>query len=219
MPATAPLTDTQLLEQLHWRYATKKFDATRKIPQEHWQTLEQALVLSASSYGLQPYRFLVIRDPALRARLSPAANKQPQILDASHLVVFCAFTDITVAHVDHFIALTAQASGAPAEKLAPYRQHIMGDLVNGPRHAIIQDWCKRQTYLALGNLLASAAVLGIDACPMEGFSPADFDAILGLPAQQLAATVLCTLGYRSAEDHRANAPKMRFPASELIVYR
>ncbi len=219
MTATGALSDDQLLHQLQWRYATKQFDPGRTIPPADWSTLEQALVLSASSYGLQPYRFLVIRDPALRAKLRPVAYNQPQIVEASHLVVFCAFTDMTTAHVDHFIELTAAASKVPPAKLDGYKQAILNDLVNGPRHAIIQDWCKRQTYLALGNLLASAAMLGIDACPMEGFSPKDFDAILELPKLQLASTVLCTLGYRSPQDHRANAPKMRFPASELIIHR
>lgn len=220
-PATAPapIPADQLLQELRWRYATKRFDPNRTIAPEHWQVLLQALTLSASSYGLQPYRFLHIKDKALRARLQPAARNQPQIVEASHLLVFCAFTDLTAAHVDAFIALAARTRGVPVEQLKGYRDTIVGDLVQGPRHAIIQDWCKRQTYLALGNLLASAALLGIDACPMEGFSPPDFDAILELPKQGLAATVLCTLGYRSPEDKYAQAAKVRFPTSELVLER
>jgi nitroreductase len=218
MPSTA-VTDAELLQQLEWRYATKRFIPGKSISDTDWQTLEQALRLSPSSYGLQPYRFIVIRDAALRAQLKVAAFNQPQISEASHLVVFASATDLTEAQVDHFIELTAKAKGVPASALAKYRDVIIGDLVKGPRHSIIADWTKRQSYLALGVLLSGAAMIGIDACPMEGFNPAEFDRILGLPARGLAATVLCTLGYRSPEDKHSADAKFRFPEQELFEHR
>jgi nitroreductase len=219
MPTSTPITDTVLLNQLNWRYATKRFIPNKDIPEAQWQILETAIQLSPSSYGLQPYRFIVIRDQALREQLKTAAYKQPQITDASHLVVFASATDLTEKQVDHFIATTAAIRGIPVTALDGYRATILGDLVNGPRHAFIADWTKRQSYLALGILLSSAAQLGIDACPMEGFNPAEFDRILGLPAKGLASTVLCTLGFRSAEDRHATERKVRFPVAELIEHR
>ena len=214
-----PIAPSALLDSLRWRYATKRFDPARRIPPELWSTIEDSLVLSASSYGLQPYRFVVVADPALRAQLRPVSWNQSQIVDASHLLVFAARTDLTTAEVDHFLDRTAEVRAVPRESLAAYRAGIIGDLVEGPRHAEIAQWTKRQAYLALGSLLVAAAQLGIDACPIEGFSPADYDRILDLPAQGLAATVVCALGYRSADDKYASLRKVRFPREELVIRR
>ncbi len=219
MSTTRGRSHLALLEDLRWRYACKRFDPARAISPEVWSALEQALMLSPSSYGLQPYRFIVINDRALRERLKPAAHNQAQILDASHLVVFAAHTDMTVERIDQFLQLTASVRKITVDRLAAYRTNILGDLVQGPRHAIIRDWCKRQTYLALGMLLASAASLGVDACPMEGFKPPEVDELLGLPQQGLASTVLCTLGYRLPDDPAGSLPRVRFPESDLIERR
>jgi nitroreductase len=207
---------TDLLDALNWRYAVKKFDPTKKIAPADWTTLEEAVRLSASSYGLQPWKFIVVTDPAVREKLKPAAWNQSQITDASHLVVFTYKTDITEADVDHFVQVTAAERGMPAEKLAGYRDMMVGDLVKGPRHGTIATWASRQVYIALGTLLTSAAALGIDACPMEGFVPDQFDEILGLKSRGLASVVLTTLGYRAGDDHYAALKKVRFPASEVI---
>jgi len=211
--------DPELLHQLGWRYATKRFIVGRPIPADHWVTLEQALQLSPSSYGLQPYRFVVVRDRALRQQIHEAARKQPQILEAAELVIFAARTDLTSAQVDHFIAQTAAVRQIPFEALEKYRTSILGDLVTGKRHAIIADWSKRQAYLALGMLLSTAAQLGIDACPMEGFVPEEVDRILGLPALGFGSAVFCALGYRSPQDPHQNDPKVRMPHDELFDYR
>ncbi|HEX8312853.1 MAG TPA: NAD(P)H-dependent oxidoreductase [Chthoniobacteraceae bacterium] len=217
------MTDTTissetLLQQLNWRYATKAFDPTRKISAADWQTLEQTLILTPSSYGMQPYKFLVITDTALREKLMPAAWSQRQVVDCSHFVVFARQLTVTAADVEHFIARVAEVRSAAPESLVAYRDVILGDVVTGPRSQMAAEWSARQLYIALGNLMTSAALLGIDVCPMEGFVPAQFDEILGLPAQGLGAVVAAAVGYRSPEDKYAQLTKVRLPASELVTH-
>jgi nitroreductase len=213
------ISSDSLLQQLTWRYATKKFDPSKKISAADWAVLEQALILTASSYGLQPWKFIVVTDPALKAKLRPASWNQSQVEDCSHLVVFTAKQDVTEADVDAFIARTAEVRGTTVESLAGYKGFMMGDLVNGPRHAIIDQWAARQTYIAMGNLLTSAALLGIDTCPFEGIEPAKYDEILGLTGSGYATVAACPVGYRAADDKYASAPKVRFEAKDIIDHR
>ena len=208
-----------LLQQLNWRYATKKFDPAKKIAPADWAVLEQALLLTASSYGLQPWKFIIVTDSALKAKLRPASWNQAQVEDCSHLVVFAAQQDVTEADVDKFVARVAEVRGVGIDSLAGYRSYMVGDLVNGPRHAIIKEWAARQTYIAMGNLLTSAAVLGIDACPFEGLEPAKYDEILGLKESGYATVAACPLGYRAADDKYATAPKVRFAVADVIDHR
>ena len=210
------ITENQLLQALQWRYATKVFDATRKIPAATWNALQSAVVLSASSFGLQPYRFVVVNDPQIRAQLMPHAWNQTQVVDASHLIVFAARTNLAGTELDRFIARIAEVRSVPAESLSGYRQMMAGSLLSESGQARVPQWAARQAYIALGNLLTSAALLGVDTCPIEGFVPAEFDRILGLPAQGYAAVVCCALGYRSAADKYAALPKVRFPAADLV---
>ena len=210
------ISSTQLLDALQWRYATKAFDPARRIPAPTWAALERSLVLSPSSYGLQPYRFLIIADPAKRAALLPHAWGQRQVVDASHLIVFAARTALTRADVEQFIARTAQVRGVPVEALNGYRDMMIGDLVEGPRSGSVPQWAARQAYIALGNLLTSAALLGVDTCPLEGLVPAEFDRILGLTDTGYVTVVACALGYRAVGDKYASAPKVRLDASELV---
>ncbi|MCE1203746.1 MAG: NAD(P)H-dependent oxidoreductase [Holophagaceae bacterium] len=208
-----------LLQQLNWRYATKKFDATKKISPADWAVLEQALILTASSYGLQPWKFIIVTDPALKAKLRPASWNQSQVEDCSHLVVFTAKQDITEADLDRFLARTAEVRGTTVESLAGYKGYMLGDLVKGPRHAVIHEWAARQTYIAMGNLLTSAALLGIDACPFEGIEPAKYDEILGLKGSGYATISACPVGYRAEDDKYATAPKVRFEAKDVVDHR
>ena len=210
------IADSQLLEALQWRYATKAFDPFRKIPAATWASLQEALVLSPSSFGLQPYRFIVVDDPATRAKLQPHAWNQRQVTDASHFIVIAARTAMTEAEIDRFIGRIAELRGVNRAALAPYRQMMAGSLLGETAAARIPHWAARQAYIALGNLLTSAALLGVDACPMEGFVPAEFNKILNLPAQGYTAVVCCALGYRSADDKYVGSRKVRFPASELF---
>jgi len=186
----------QLLRQLQWRYATKQFDPSRKVSDADWAALEEAVLLSPSSFGLQPYQFLVARDPVLRKRLQLAAFNQTQIVDASHLVIFAAKNNLSEASIDAFLQRIAQVRQVQAAKLAAFRDTLMNSLIEGMDAAARLEWARYQTYIALGNLLTSAALLGLDACPMEGFDHGQFNEILGLRQKGLAATVLAAVGYR-----------------------
>ena len=174
-----------LINQLNWRYATKQFDPNRKITLTDWATLEEALRLTPSSGGLQPWKFVVITDPAVRAKLRPASYGQAQITDASHLVVFAAKNNLSEADVDAHIKHIAEVQGAPIEALSPLRGMLVGGIVQSMDEKARDAWARNQVYIALGNLLASAALLGIDACPMEGFDRAQYDEILGSKAKGL----------------------------------
>ena len=210
------LNPQQLLKALEWRYATKVFDATKKIPAEVWQTLERALVLTPTSYGLQPYQFLVVVDPAKRAELLPHSWHQKQVVDASHFVVFTARTEMKEADVDKLIKRSVDVRKLPANALDAYRGMMLGDVVNGPRGKIAHEWATRQTYIALGNLMTCAAVLGVDACPMEGLSPTDYDKVLNLNGSGYATVVACALGYRAASDKYASLAKVRYETKDVI---
>ena len=219
MPDTPAFFPEHLLQAQAWRYATKKFDPARTIAPEVWSVLERSLVLTPSSYGLQPWKFVVVIDPALKAKLRPAAWNQAQVEDCSHFVVFLAKEAIGEADLDHFLARTAEVRGQALEALAGYKGYMMGDLVNGPRAGAIAEWAARQVYIALGNFMTSAALVGVDTCPMEGLEPAKFDAILGLEGSGYRTVVACPAGYRAEGDKYAAAPKVRFPDSELIDRR
>jgi nitroreductase len=206
----------QLLEALEWRYATKVFDSHKKIPADIWAALEKTLVLTPTSYGLQPYRFLVIQDPAKRAALLPQSWGQKQVVDCSHFVVFTPRTEMTETDVTKLIARASSVRGIPAESLNYYRDMMLGDIVNGARGKIAREWATRQSYIALGNLMTAAALLGVDACPMEGMVPAEYDKILGLNGSGYATAVACALGYRAAGDKYASLSKVRYPIEDLV---
>lgn len=210
------LDGAQLLRVLNARYATKKFDATRPIPADTWQTLEEALLLSPSSYGLQPWRFVVITDQALKEELAPHAWNQPQITTCSHLVVLCARKELSGDDVDKLMQATAQARGLAASDLHGYASMIGAAISNLSADDLV-NWNKRQVYLALEGFLLSCALLGVDACPMEGFSADKFNEILGL--SDVTATVLATAGYRAPDDKYGEFAKVRYPKDELIEHR
>lgn len=210
----APATPDQLLQQLQWRYAVKRFDSARKIPAETWAALEQSLVLSPSSFGLQPWKFFVIENPELRRQLLPLTWNQSQVVDASHLIVMAVREPFGMHDIDRHVARIAEVTGTPAERLAGYRRTV-SSFINDPNFDPT-DWAKLQVYLALGVFLASAALLGIDACPMEGFQPRAYDEALGLAEKGYASAVLVTAGYRAGDDRYASGPKIRYPTDEVV---
>ncbi len=210
------ITTTDLLAQLNWRYATKQFDPAKPIAPETWTALEDALVLTPSSYGLQPWKFLIVTSAELKAQLKPFSWNQSQVTDCSHYVVFAIQKNMTAAHVDRFIARTAQVRGGTVEAMAGYRNLIVADLVDGARSFSINQWATRQAYIALGNFMTSAALLGVDACPMEGIEPVNYDRVLGLSAKGLTTVVACAAGYRAEADKYATLAKVRFLKSEVL---
>ena len=206
----------ELVEVQKWRYATKVFDATKKIPAAEWTALEDSLILSPSSYGLQPWKFFIISDPAVRQKLLPVSWGQKQVTDASHYVVFAGRTDMTAADIDRFVRATAETQKRDIAQFDTYRGMMLGDLVNGPRHAVIGEWVSRQVYIALGNFMTSAALLGVDTCPMEGLDPVKYDEVLGLKGSGYTTKVACAAGYRSEVDKYATLPKVRYAKKDLI---
>jgi len=209
-------TNAQLLKALNWRYATKVFDASKKIPTDTWATLEQSLVLTPTSYGLQPYRFLIVQNPAVRAALLPQSWGQKQVVDCSHFVIFLARTDMKEADVDKLITRTTDVRKLPKNALNTYRGMMLSDVVNGPRGKIAHEWAARQVYIALGSLMTCAAILGVDACPMEGLVPTEYDKILGLEGSDYKTVVACALGYRAAGCKYAALAKVRYETEDLV---
>jgi nitroreductase len=212
-----PLSHESLLRRMKWRYAVKKFDPAHKIPPEIWKSLEQSLVLAPSSYGLQPWRFYVVTDPTLRAQLPSLSWGQTQVADASHLVVFAIKKDLGMAEIDRHVARTAEVRGVPIEKLAGFKK-MMAATLTQPGGLDINHWATNQVYLALGFFMTAAAVLGVDTCPMEGFEPAKYDALLGIGTEGYASVVLCPAGYRAHDDRAAAAPKVRYHTEEVVRY-
>jgi nitroreductase len=211
-------TAAQVSAALASRYATKKFDPSRTISPENWEALEQSLHLAPSSFGLQPWRVIVVANPAIRATLRAAAWNQPQVTDASHLLVCTAKRQILPADVEKFIAQTSSVRGVPAEKLAGYKGMISGFIASpGLDHT---HWNTRQVYIALGFFMLAAANLGIDTCPLEGIDPAQFDATLKLADSGYTTVVACAAGYRAADDHTqpTKAPKVRYPRGEIVSH-
>ena len=211
------ISPEKLLASLRWRYATKKFDPTRKIPAATWDALEESMVLTPSSFGLQPWKFLVIQDPGVRANLSSESWQQPQVTQASHYVVLTARTDLNAADIDAWMARMAEVQGSGPEVLAPLKGMIEG-FAQAMSHEARHAWNTRQVYIALGQLMTTAAVMGIDACPMEGISAAGYDQLLGLEGSGYATVVGCALGYRAADDKYASIPKARFDRSKVISH-
>lgn len=209
---------TQLiLSQLNWRYATKQFDPNRKIDAEVWAAIEETLALTPSSYGLQPWKFIVVTDPEIRKQLLAHSWNQSQIVDASHLVVFAAKKDLQETDIDHYLDEIARVRQVPREALAGFRTMLIGSILNGMDAEGRKNWAARQAYIALGNFLNVTALLGIDACPMEGFAPQKYDEILNLAPQGLSAVVIATAGFRAATDRAASDRKVRFPKEELFA--
>lgn len=210
---------SDVLQALEWRYATKRFDASRKIPSDTWQILEQALRLSPSSFGLQPWKFVVVADPDIRKAIRTAAWNQSQVEEASHLVVFCSKQQVGEPDVDEFMAQIAATRGVSVDSLADYRKTIVGFVSSPAPGFSVPQWTARQTYIALGFFLSAAALQGIDACPMEGFDQDKVTEILGLGSQGYRAIVMAAAGYRDPSDRYAQAKKVRFPASKVIQVR
>jgi nitroreductase len=207
---------SNFLNNQNWRYATKKFDAAKKISTEDLNILKEAIRLSSSSYGLQPYKVIIVENPELRAKIQPVAWGQSQIVDASHLIVFANRTTINEAEIDAYFENISKTREIPLEALSGYQGFMKGK-INELSEDAQNIWNSKQTYLALGNLLNAAAELKIDVTPMEGFSPVDVNEILGLNALGLNASLMATVGYRHTEDTTQHLKKVRKSTEELFI--
>lgn len=206
-----------ILEHRTWRYATKKFDSSKKISDESLTILLEATRLSASSYGLQPYHVFVITNPEIREQLKPVSWNQSQVTDASHLIVFAHQTDFGNELVDDYLANVSETRNIPGETLKGYGDFAKSKLVDLPQKTK-EDWAAKQVYLALGNLMQAAAELKIDTCPMEGFEAEAYNSILNLNEKGLSASVVVPVGYRSAEDQTQHLAKVRKSNKALFTH-
>lgn len=208
----------RLVAQLQWRYSVKKFDSTRKISEENWRALEKALVLTPSSFGLQPWRFVVVLDPEVRKELRRHSWNQSQVEDCSHYVVLCALDKVDQPWVDRYVQTMADLRGVTVDSLQKLRAGISREVITGSFSKFAKEWAIRQVYLALGNLVTSAAMLDIDSCPMEGFDPEKYNEVLQLKGTEFSTVVACALGYRAADDWLAPLKKVRFPVEDVVKY-
>jgi nitroreductase len=205
-----------LFEQLNWRYAVKKFDSTRRLSERQVQDLAEVLRLAPTSYGLQPFKFFIVTNQSVKEKLKPHAWNQPQITDSSHLVVIAAKQDLTQDDVNHYFERIVDVRKMPREQLADFENTVKEFAKNLSSSGNAHNWAARQCYIALGFLLEAAALLKIDACPMEGFVPSGFDEVLKLNEQGYGAVVLCALGFRAEDDAFGKMAKVRFPKHEII---
>ena len=213
----SPLEGETLTGALRWRYATKQFDASKKLSDEQWSALQESLHLAASSFGLQPWKFIVVTDETKKAALVPDAWGQSQVADCSHLVVIAAKKTMTPEDVDTLLQATAQQRDMEASSLEGYRGMMVGTL-SARTPEFIADWNARQCYVPLGSLLTAAALMQVDACPMEGLVPEKFDAQLGLTGSDYTSVVMCALGFRSEDDKYAHLAKVRYEAGDVFEF-
>ena len=206
-----------IIEKFKWRYATKKFDHTKKLSADQLDTLLTAIQLAPSSYGLQSYKILVVESPEIKEQLKAAAYGQGQLTEASQILVFASETVIDSEFVNHYVDNIAKTREIGREHLEAYEQMMLGT-VNRLAEDQKITWSHKQVYIALGFLLAAAAELGIDACPMEGFENGKFDEILGLKEKGLTASVIAPIGFRAADDDYAKLAKVRRAKEELFIH-
>lgn len=210
-----PISTQNLIDSLQWRYATKEFDPEKKIAPDIWATIEQSMVLTPSSFGLQPWRFVTVTCPETKQEMLAHSWHQRQVTDCSHMVVLCAKETMTEDDLEEWLNQICQTRGITRETLNGYAG-MMGGFFQSMDAAQTIAWAKNQVYIALGQLMSSAAMLGIDACPMEGISPKEYDHILGLENSGYLTTVGCAMGYRSANDKYAELPKVRYPSKKIL---
>jgi nitroreductase len=205
-----------IIEQLNWRYAVKKFDSTRIISDQDLKTLEESLRLAPSSYGLQPWKFLIVQSPEIRKNLASASWNQPQIEDASHLVVVTHLKELTEEYIDKYIHTISKVRNLPESELQSFRDLMINKVTKGPLSLNQSNWTARQAYLAVGSFLTVAALLKIDVCPMEGIVPDQYDDILGLKDSPYKTVAVLAVGYRAPEDKTQFAKKVRFELNDVI---
>jgi len=205
----------KLLEDLKWRYATKKFDHKKEVGTEEINIIKQSIQLAATSYGLQLFKVIEVKDKAIRQKLLPASWNQKQVTEASHLFVFCNYVDVEDINVDAYMQLKADIQGLKIEDLKGYADFIK-ETLSAISIEKKQVWMAKQTYIALTNAMTACAALKIDSTPMEGFSPKSYSDILNLESKGLQASVVLAIGYRSEEDKTQYSKKVRKPIKELF---
>jgi len=204
-----------LNELLQFRYATKAFDSSKKLPSAEKKALLESLPLAPSSFGMQLWKFFIIEDASTREKLKEVSWGQAQVTDSDFHVVFAVETTFDEARIDKWVSHMADVQGTPAEAAAGLKGAIMGFVADWSDEQKV-EWAKLQAYVALGQFMTSAALLKVDTCPMEGIDQAAYDDILGLKEKGYTTAVACSVGYRSPEDKYAGTPKARFSYEEMV---
>lgn len=205
-----------ITEAMNWRYATKKFDINKEIDESTLNTMLETLRLSPSSYGLQPWKFIIVNNKETRKQIRDIAHGQPQITDASHIIIFTNKKNIDKELVDEYLNFVAKEKNIDISNLEGFREMIIGSF-SGRSVEDLRGWASRQLYLAAGNLITTCAILEVDACPMEGFDRVKLDELLDLHTSNLESKMIVAIGYRSDEDIDANKKKIRFPKEEVFI--
>jgi len=207
----------KILDALKWRYATKEFDSAKKLSENQVQNLLEVLNLTPTSYGLQPLKFVRVKDINLRTQLLEASWNQKQIIEASDLIIICIEAEIKEKHVDTYIDLICKTREFDPNlpRFNSFKKMLM-NVVEMPKEEY-QTWAKKQAYIALGNLMTAAASEKIDICPMEGFDPKRYDEILNLQTHNLHSVLACPIGFRSDNDALAKLPKVRKKHADIVL--
>lgn len=209
------LTTEQLTETLESRYATKEFDPTKKIPNTDWAALQKSLLLTPSSFGLQPWKFIAVTDQAVKESLVEHSWGQQQVVDCSHMLVLCAKDSTSPEDIEAWLTRLTEVRNVSRESLDGYASMMFGFFSQMSSEQQL-SWARNQVYIALGQLMTSAALLGIDACPMEGIIPTEYNRILNLTGTGYSTVVACPIGYRADSDKYAELAKVRFTEEQVI---
>ena len=204
------------LESLNWRYATKKFDANRTLTDVQVDQLLEAGNLAASSYGLQPYKLLVIKNQDLQDQLVAHSYNQRQVADASHVIVIAARTDVNADYISAYSDRVEKTRGLDAGTMDASKDVMLGTIGKLSPEDLFQ-WSAKQTYIVLGTMMAAAAQMEIDTCPMEGFVPDKYDELLDLESKNLRSVLVLPVGYRAKDDATQHQKKVRLPLDEIVV--
>lgn len=208
----------KIIEDLNWRYAVKKYDPNKKLSTEQVEVIKESLRLVPTSYGIQPLKYLIVENTELREELKVASYGQSQVTDASHLIVICSYLDVFDEHIDTYMKNIVEIRDVTLESTAKFGDYIK-EIVSKLTRQEKEEWNSKQAYIALGQLMHTCASMRIDATPMEGFDNDRYDEILNLKDQNLRATLVCAIGYRSEEDHAQHRKKVRRFHQELFERR
>ena len=206
---------TQLIQDLKWRYAVKKYNSSKKVSQEDLSIIQEALQLAPSAFGFQALKYIIIENQELKNQLLSKSHNQHQVVDASHVIVLCAYNSITESQIENHIERIAQVRDIPSTNLSGFKDHLRTTFSKWSEEKT-REWTAKQCYISLGMLMQTCAQLRIDATPMEGFDPEGYDEILKLKEQNLHAVLVCPIGYRHDEDGYGKMVKVRKPISDLF---
>jgi nitroreductase len=205
-----------IIDSLKWRYAVKKFDTNKDLSEIQIETLKEAFNLTATSYGLQPLKLVIIKNKKIQEKLVPFSWNQQQILQASHLLVICVKDNYTTKEVENYFNLVQKIRNTPDEVINPFKKFLTAEIAKKTQEELYVS-NKNQAYIALGNLLTVCALQEIDSCPMEGFTPDKYDEILDLTKDNLKSVLVLPVGFRASDDYMKDLTKVRKNISDSII--